>query len=109
MTAAARFVVAAGTLAVGALRVGAAFFAPGFDTMVVPALVELPSLSRPFAVVTVDSAVPGRLVCLLGAREDEVELVCVVDFTGLEDFAARDEVFSAKVDLMGDRGATRGL
>lgn len=102
--------VAAGALAVGALRVGAALFAPGFDTMVVPALVELPSLSRPFAVVTVDSAVPGRLVCLLGAREDEVELVCVVvDFTGLEDLAASDEVFSAKVDFMGDRGATRGL
>jgi hypothetical protein len=32
-----------------------------------------------------------------------------VDFTGLEDFAAIDEVFSANEDLSGDRGGTRGL
>lgn len=77
--------------------------------MVVPALVELPSLSRPLVVGAADSAVPGRLVCLLGAREDGFELVCVVDFTGLEDLAAIDEVFSAKDDFKGDRGGTRGL
>jgi hypothetical protein len=108
-TAAARFVVAAGTFAVGALRVGADFFAPGFETIVVPALVALPSLSRLLPVVTVDSAVPGRLVCLLGAREEGFDDVGAVGFIGLEDFAAIDEVFSANEDLSGDRGGTRGL
>jgi hypothetical protein len=107
LTAAARFVVAAGTFAVGALRVGADFFAPGFETMVVPALVALPSLSRPLLVVTVDSAVPGRLVCLLGAREEGFDDVGAVDFIGLDDFTAMDDVFSANEDLSGDRGGTR--
>jgi hypothetical protein len=109
LTAAARFVVAAGTFAVGALRVGTDFFAPGLETMVVPALVALPSLSRPLLVVIVESAVPGLLVCLLGAREDGFDDVGAVDFTGLEDFAAMDDVFSANEDLSGDRGGTRGL
>ena len=68
-TAAARFVVAAADcgLAAGALRAGAAFLAPDFVTMVVPALVELPSLSR--FLLAVAMAVAGRfVVCLLGAR-----------------------------------------
>jgi hypothetical protein len=107
LTVAARFVVAAGTFAVGALRAGADFFAPGFETMVVPALVALPWLSRPLLVVTVESAVPGRLVCLLGALEDGFDDVGAVDFTGLDDFTAMDDVFSANEDLSGDGGGTR--
>jgi hypothetical protein len=113
LTAAARFVAAAGTLAVGALRVDAAFFTSSFVTMVVPALVELPSLSRPLPTGAAGNAVPGRLVCLLGAREDEFDdtaLACVdAGFTGLDDFAAMDEVFSANEDFNGDRGKARGL
>lgn len=105
LTVAARFVAAAGAFAaVVVLRAGAAFFAPGFVTMVVPALVELPSLSLPLGAA--DSAVPGRLVCLLGAREDGF---CEAGFTGLDDLAAIDDVFSAKADLMGDRGKARWL
>ena len=69
-TAAVRFVVAAADcgLAAGALRAGAAFLAPDFVTIVVPALVELPSLSL-FLPVGAAIAVAGRfVVCLLGAR-----------------------------------------
>lgn len=67
---AVRFVAAAGALAAGAFFVGAAFLAPDLVTIVVPALVALPSLSRPFPDGAADCAVPRRLVCLLGARED---------------------------------------
>jgi len=106
-TAAARFVATVGTFAAGALRTGAAFLAPVFVTMVVPALVELPSLSLPLAVGAADSAVAGRLVCLLGAREDEF---WEAGFAGLLDgFAAIEDGFSAKEDFNGDRGGARGL
>jgi len=71
-TAAARLVAAADCgLAAGVLRAGAAFLAPDFVTIVVPALVELPSLSLFLLVEAAAMAVAGRLVvCLLGARAD---------------------------------------
>ena len=107
LTAAARFVAAAVGFAAGALRAGAVFFAPDFVTMVVPALVELPSLSLPLPVGAVASAVAGRLVCLLGARDDAT---WDAGFAGLLDgFAAIEDGLSAKLDLSGDRGGARGL
>lgn len=106
-TAAARFVVAAADcgLATGALRAGAAFLEPDFVTIVVPALVELPSLSL-FLLVAI--AVAGRLVvCLLGARVDGF---WDAGFAGLlEGFSGADDGFPAKVDLIGDRSGTRWL
>jgi len=106
-TVAARFVATAGAFAAGALRVGAAFLVPDLVTMVVPALVELPSLSLPLPDGAADSAVAGRLVCLLGAREDGSR---DAGFAGLlDDFTATDDGFSAKEDFNGDRGGARGL
>jgi hypothetical protein len=109
-TAAVRFVVAAADcgLGTGALRVGAAFLAPDFVTIVVPALVELPSLSLFLPVGAVAIAVAGRLVvCLLGARADGF---CDAGFAGLLDgFSGTDDGFPAKVVFIGDRGGTRGL
>jgi len=107
-------VVAAGAFAVGALRAGAAFFAPVFVTMVVPMLLELPPLSRRSpvsgAVRAVAVAVAGRfVVCLLCARDEglgdlviEEETVGFIGLAGRED--ANDDSFSIVVDLMGDRG-----
>lgn len=105
----ARFVVAAGAFAAGALRAGAAFFAPAFETIVVPALVELPSLSRRSLVSGAVRAGSGRLVCLLCARDEglgdlviDEETVGFIGLAGREE--ANDESFSMVVDLMGDRG-----
>lgn len=71
MAAAVRFAVAAvgALVVVGALRAGAVFLVPALFTIVVPALVVLISLSRPSCVSAVARAVPGRLVCLLCARD----------------------------------------
>lgn len=101
------FVVAADTFAAGALRVVADLLTPGFVTIVVPALVALPSLSRLLPPGAVDCAVAGRFVCLLCAREEDVALWSVDDFAGLEFLAAADEVFSPNVDFCGDRGRRR--
>jgi hypothetical protein len=105
----ARLVVAAGAFAVGALRVGAVFFAPAFETMVVPALVELPSLSRRSLVSGALRAVAGRFVCLLCVRDEglgdlviEEETVGFIGLAGREE--ANDDSFSMVVDLMGDLG-----
>lgn len=106
---ATRFVVGADTFAAGALRVAAVLLTPGFVTMVVPALVALPSLSRLLPPGAADCAVAGRFVCLLCAREEDVVLWSVVDFAGLEFRAAADEVFSPNVDFSGDRGTRRWL
>jgi hypothetical protein len=105
-------VVAAGAFAVGALRAGAAFFAPVFVTMVVPMLLELPPLSRrsPVSGAVRAVAVAGRfVVCLLCARDEgfgdlviEEETVGFIGLAGRED--ANDDSFSMVVDLMGDRG-----
>lgn len=77
-------------------------------TIVVPALVELPSLSLFLVVEAAAIAVAGRLVvCLLGARVDGF---WGVGFVGLLDgFSGTNEGFPAKVDFTGDRGGTRGL
>jgi hypothetical protein len=106
-TVAARFVATTAAFAAGALRAGAAFLVPDFVTIVVPALVELPSLSLPLPDGAADSAVAGRLVCLLGAREDGFR---DAGFAGLlDDFTAIDDAFSTKDDFAGDRGGARGL
>lgn len=105
LTVGARLVAAAGAFAAGALRVGAAFFAPAFVTIVVPALVELPSLSRRSFVGAAVRAVAGRFVCLLCARDEGFgDLVFIAGFIGLAGRAANDDSFSTVVDLMGDRG-----
>ena len=106
----ARLVVAAGAFAVGALRAGAAFFAPFFVTIVVPTLLELPPLSRRSLVSGAVRAVAGRfVVCLLCARDEglgdlviEDEVAGLIGLAGREE--AKDDSFSMVCDLRGDRG-----
>lgn len=57
---------AAGAFGTGGLRAGAAFLVPDFATMVVLALIVLASLLGSSLLA---KAVPGRLVCRLGALE----------------------------------------
>lgn len=89
---------------VGALRVGAAFFAPGFVMMVVPALLLLLWLSLRSLIAVPVRLVAAFLVCLLGAREDGLDGVLLVtgtvDFTGLVGLAANVEVFSNTFGLL---------
>lgn len=70
LTAAVRFVVAVETFEPGAFCDVDAFFPPAFVTMVVPALAVLISLSPFSLAMAAESAVPGRLGCLLGGREE---------------------------------------
>lgn len=93
----AGFLVVVAGLAGAVFFVVAAFRVPGFVIMVVPALVLLPSLTLP---PSVSEAVPGRLVCRLGARV-VFEIVCAADI------GRGGYVFS--IGFIGDCGKLREL
>lgn len=112
LTAAVRFVVAVDTFGTGAFRDVDAFFAPAFVTIVVPALAVLISLSPFSLAMAAESAVPGRLGCLLGGREDggsEENVLWNVDFAGLAGRELNEDILPDTAVFSGEAGRAREL